>query len=80
MHHLLTSQVSVSFTSSYREARRALSECRASCRDYYRGLDPEDLPDMIKLYGGLEAIDDNTMAMMSCPRQETGSENEFYFL
>ena len=41
---------------SYREARRALSECRASCREHYRGLHPMDLPEMIKLYGGLEVI------------------------
>ena len=41
-------------TDPYREARRTLSECRASCRDYYRGWDPADLPEMIQLYGGLE--------------------------
>lgn len=38
----------------YLEARRTLSECRASCREYYRGWHPGDLPEMIKLYGGLE--------------------------
>ena len=40
----------------YLEARRTLSECRASCREYYRGWHPGDLPEMIKLYGGLEVL------------------------
>ena len=31
-----------------------LAECRQSCRDLYQGVAHEDLPDMIKLYGGLE--------------------------
>ena len=36
-----------------REARVTLAECRASCRELYRHLAPDQLPAMVQLFGGL---------------------------
>ena len=36
------------------QARKTLAECRQSCREFYKDWAEEDLPEMIKLYGGLE--------------------------
>jgi len=38
----------------FTEARSALAECRASCRKHYSQLSEDQLPELIKLYGGLE--------------------------
>ena len=41
-------------SNPYTEARRALAECRGSCRRHYAHLQGDQLPDLIKLFGGLE--------------------------
>lgn len=41
-------------TDPHTEARKTLAECRQSCREFYKDWAEEDLPEMIKLYGGLE--------------------------